>query len=1005
MWDALDEELLPIPDGLLCPVCQAFFDDPVATVDGHSYCRACITEWFDRHDRRASERKQCGQHLDARGDEVPFPLLAPMTQLALPSRVLQGNVALRRAVAAYKEGRPGWEMRERERRELRERLDELEGQRAHMLDEEHKTALVEELNRLRTRSTELEQQLLACNSELARLRALLAHVGIGSSPSSQGGGPEEMPTGLATSSHCMDRELRGRSHSDAKCWASASSSSAGPVGGSLAAPAAAAPDWRGSAARRASTPDCRSSGDGRACAVTPPRNAPDCQSAGDGRAGAVTPPRNTPDCRSSGDGRAGAVTPPRNTPECRSSGDGRIGNVTPPRTPPRTPPGGCALLEGDGHRSVSRGSGKPNQAATSSGVPVASPATSVWATPGADCLAATSPWATPERGARTPPRTPPRMRPERLDARPEAMGHIVSAPLMGAHRPGGDVPRGAGFVVGVAVGVSVEVAVSSSCAPSFVAPPQRTFTPPMESPQRTLTPPREVARSTVTPHAASPHCASPHDASPNGASPHGAFPYGASPFPGYGASPFLGAAAALHGVSPNRRGSSPNERLQQAPLQCAPCALNGALCQSSSVGVGPSRASAACHDITVPAGALLHNPYDASPPRVGQASVAAPHGAPGLALRSGADARGAVQRTPPRTPPHTPPRTPPRPRPPPGIGIAPALPFGALGGATASPRMDFFGSPLPAPRPAPLAVAVATPSSHRPHRHSLPAPGRGGCFAASDMSPWRHAAPPLVQPPRDAAAAAAASAAAATGAATGAAGLALPTRRSVTPPPVTTSQPSLRRELERDRATGERRPGSRSASRSLSLRREACLAGESGQAVDSPSPMHMAVRDGHLEVVRLLCETGCSLDAADAGGVTPLHVACHRGLLDIVRFLCCAGADKDIGDGSGASPLHIAACVGHLEVALLLCEAGGDKDRSDSRGATPLHVAAHMGHLEVVSCLLEAGCDARALAEGLTALAAASRQGHADVVHLLRKAEAWPRLAPRTTYVRAPIEA
>lgn len=172
MWDALDEELLPIPDGLVCPVCQSFFDDPVATVDGHSYCRACITEWFVRHDRRAAERKRTCQHLDARGEEVPFPLLAPMTQLALPSRALQSNVALRRAVAAYKEGRPSWEQRERERLELRERFDELENRHEFILDADHKTALLAELYRTRQRVQDLEGQLRSANSEVKRLREL-----------------------------------------------------------------------------------------------------------------------------------------------------------------------------------------------------------------------------------------------------------------------------------------------------------------------------------------------------------------------------------------------------------------------------------------------------------------------------------------------------------------------------------------------------------------------------------------------------------------------------------------------------------------------------------------------------------------------------------------------------------------------------------------------------------------------------------------------------------------
>lgn len=157
------------------------------------------------------------------------------------------------------------------------------------------------------------------------------------------------------------------------------------------------------------------------------------------------------------------------------------------------------------------------------------------------------------------------------------------------------------------------------------------------------------------------------------------------------------------------------------------------------------------------------------------------------------------------------------------------------------------------------------------------------------------------------------------------------------------------------------------------------------------SPLHMAACSGHLEVVRLLCDSGCDKNQADGTGATPLHIASCRGHSDVVKLLCAAGADKDRADRSGATPLHIAACVGHPTVVEVLCEAGADTQRADSSGTTPLHIAAHMGHIETVRCLLEAGADpCRAAHTGATPLVAASRRGHKDIARLLRKAEAWP---------------
>ena len=41
-----DSSLPSLADALECAVCTALMVDPVVTADGHSYCRACILEWF-----------------------------------------------------------------------------------------------------------------------------------------------------------------------------------------------------------------------------------------------------------------------------------------------------------------------------------------------------------------------------------------------------------------------------------------------------------------------------------------------------------------------------------------------------------------------------------------------------------------------------------------------------------------------------------------------------------------------------------------------------------------------------------------------------------------------------------------------------------------------------------------------------------------------------------------------------------------------------------------------
>ena len=90
-----------------------------------------------------------------------------------------------------------------------------------------------------------------------------------------------------------------------------------------------------------------------------------------------------------------------------------------------------------------------------------------------------------------------------------------------------------------------------------------------------------------------------------------------------------------------------------------------------------------------------------------------------------------------------------------------------------------------------------------------------------------------------------------------------------------------------------------------------------------------------------------------ADGCTPLVAAASNGHLEVVRFLCEAGADKDKPMQDGATPLFIAAYQGHLEVVRFLCKAGADKAKQTQDGMTPLIIAAHNGHVRVENLLRE----------------------------------------------------
>ena len=53
--------------------------------------------------------------------------------------------------------------------------------------------------------------------------------------------------------------------------------------------------------------------------------------------------------------------------------------------------------------------------------------------------------------------------------------------------------------------------------------------------------------------------------------------------------------------------------------------------------------------------------------------------------------------------------------------------------------------------------------------------------------------------------------------------------------------------------------------------------------------LHLAVRNGSVEFVRLLLDYHTNVNIADENDVTPLHTASSLGMMDIARILLQAG--------------------------------------------------------------------------------------------------------------------
>lgn len=169
---------------------------------------------------------------------------------------------------------------------------------------------------------------------------------------------------------------------------------------------------------------------------------------------------------------------------------------------------------------------------------------------------------------------------------------------------------------------------------------------------------------------------------------------------------------------------------------------------------------------------------------------------------------------------------------------------------------------------------------------------------------------------------------------------------------------------------------------------------------DGETPLYSAVRSRERAALPFLLASGSAVGAADEGGHTPLHLAAALGNEAAVRFLIGHKAEVNARDGQGRTPLHMAAGGRELlkpkrpdrrrsfargRVVSALAAAGADVNAVDDEGKTPLHVAAEYGRRMVVEALLSNGADASVRdEEGRTALDVAKAKGRVDVAEPLR---------------------
>ena len=142
------------------------------------------------------------------------------------------------------------------------------------------------------------------------------------------------------------------------------------------------------------------------------------------------------------------------------------------------------------------------------------------------------------------------------------------------------------------------------------------------------------------------------------------------------------------------------------------------------------------------------------------------------------------------------------------------------------------------------------------------------------------------------------------------------------------------------------------------------------------TPLHIAVKNGHLDLCKLMVKRGLNVDSKDIYGMTPLHFAADYGNFKLFKFIYDNASEKDPkSEGCTKNrPLHYAVGKGHLEICRFLIKNSVDKNPAQANGYTAFECAAGK-HVEISKLFVKNGIDVNCSSNSTTPLSSAAGKG------------------------------